>query len=75
MRCEHGRKVTVVLDLVSAPYWDEGIVRYDQDGEPAPSYFDYCWGTDKSFSDYVEEFCYTRVKGCPECKAVKVEQG
>ena len=33
MRCEHGKEVTAILSKYFPPWWDDGVLLYDKDGE------------------------------------------
>lgn len=33
MKCEHGKRITVLLAPLSPPWWDDGVRLYDKDGE------------------------------------------
>jgi len=58
MKCQHGNEIVVIVEPVSDPYWDDGLIRYDSAGQV------------KTIAEDANDD-YIRVQ-CPQCKVALV---
>jgi hypothetical protein len=57
MKCEHGKEVHATVEIVSPPWWDDGIHYYDKHGIKEPS---------------TVNVCHLLIHGCDYCKTIRV---